>query len=304
MLKKLQFLSILSIDNSLKKLRPSHLVGLAFLCWFIMSAAEKAPEVLSPDKINLALRRTADQLLRESCDSTSRIPAVEQDEEGVWLVRLDQPFDYDNLPSILQSSLDLYGITQPYQVTVRRCEDRAIDLGYHKFDFYGQHQVACGGRVMPTGCHFIEISFLEANGKKPFQPNKGQLALLIFGGVAGFWFLRRQKTIPPSSSTNESTLIEFGNSRLDVANQILLCGNERQTLTFRESKLLQLFATNTDKLLERDFILQEVWANEGVLVGRSIDVFVSRLRKKLAADPSVSIVVVHGVGYRMELTKE
>ena len=279
------------------------MLGLAFLCWFLMSSTEKTPEVLSPDKINLALRRTADQLLREYCDSTSRIPAVEQADEGIWLVRLDQPFDYDKLPSILQSSLDLYGITQPYQVTVRRCEDGAIDLGYHQFDIFGQNQVACGGREMPTGCHFIEIAFLETNGKKPFEPNKGQLALLIFGGVAGFWFLRRQKKPPPTQLSEESTFIEFGNSRLDVANQILFCAEERQTLTFRESKLLQLFATNTDKLLERDYILQEVWANEGVLVGRSIDVFVSRLRKKLAADPTVIIAVVHGVGYRMEVSK-
>ena len=74
-------------------------------------------------------------------------------------------------------------------------------------------------------------------------------------------------------------------------------------LTFRETKLLRLFATNPDRLLERDVILRQVWADEGVLVGRSVDVFVSRLRKKLAADPSVGIAAVHGVGYRLETGK-
>ena len=55
------------------------------------------------------------------------------------------------------------------------------------------------------------------------------------------------------------------------------------------------------QLLERERILREVWADEGILVGRSVDMFVSRLRKKLAADPTVGIAAVHGVGYRLEL---
>lgn len=72
---------------------------------------------------------------------------------------------------------------------------------------------------------------------------------------------------------------------------------------FPETKLLKLLVTSPDRLLERDFIIQQVWADEGVLVGRSVDVFVSRLRKKLSADVSIGIVAVHGVGYRLETGK-
>ena len=75
----------------------------------------------------------------------------------------------------------------------------------------------------------------------------------------------------------------------------------RHELTFREAKLLRLFASNPGELLERDQILQQVWEDEGVQVTRSVDVFISRLRKKLVADPSVGIVAVHGVGYKLEL---
>jgi DNA-binding response OmpR family regulator len=82
---------------------------------------------------------------------------------------------------------------------------------------------------------------------------------------------------------------------------MLMCGGKSQSLTFREAKLLQLFAENPDQLMEREFIINRIWADEGVLVGRSLDVFVSRLRKKLADDPSVAIVAVHGVGYKLEV---
>jgi DNA-binding response OmpR family regulator len=54
-------------------------------------------------------------------------------------------------------------------------------------------------------------------------------------------------------------------------------------------------------VLERNFIIENVWADEGVLVGRSVDMFVSRLRKLLRDDPSIKLVAVHGVGYRMEV---
>lgn len=88
--------------------------------------------------------------------------------------------------------------------------------------------------------------------------------------------------------------MSLGNSQLDVNGQQLICGKLCQSLTFRETKLLRLFASSPNQLLERDFILSQVWADEGVLVGRSIDVFVSRLRKKIAADPSFHIVAIHG----------
>ncbi|HJW31495.1 MAG TPA: helix-turn-helix domain-containing protein, partial [Saprospiraceae bacterium] len=92
----------------------------------------------------------------------------------------------------------------------------------------------------------------------------------------------------------------FGQSRIHVSSPVLECGGVRRELTYREAKLLRLFAAHPRELLERDEILRRVWEDEGVQVGRSVDVFVSRLRKKLSGDPSVAIVAVHGVGYKLE----
>ncbi|MCB9284685.1 MAG: winged helix-turn-helix transcriptional regulator [Lewinellaceae bacterium] len=260
---------------------------------------------LSPEKINLALRRTADGLLRASGDSTSRIPAIEQVAGEVWRIRLDQPFQYEQLPALLQTSLDLYGIKQPYEVAVRRCGDATIDLGYHQLDVLQEGDVPCTGREMPDGCHFIEITFLKNGGKSLLRQGITALMLLSLAGLTSIWFFRRQRSLSGQPGpAGDTEWLTFGNSRLDVAGQVLQCGSTRQNLTFRETKLLRLFVGNPDRVLEREYILHHVWADEGVLVGRSIDVFVSRLRKKLAADPTVSIVAVHGVGYRLETGKE
>lgn len=301
------------------------LLSLPLLAWLWSPVPDEAAGDVPPDQINLALRRTADALLRASGDSTSRIPAIEPVGAGVWRIRLEQPFRYESLPALLQASLDLYGIRQPYVVAVRRCADDTIDLGYHQLDYLkknnrhadGQNDslqmnpvrqaedVPCGGREMPEGCHFIEITFSETTGKHTGLAAKTGVLLLILGGLIGFWISRRRKPKPVAPDTGDETeWLEFGNTRLDVVGQVLFCADVRQTLTFRETKLLRLFAATPNRLLERDVILREVWADEGILVGRSVDVFVSRLRKKLAADPSIGIVAVHGVGYRLETGKD
>jgi hypothetical protein len=290
--------------NFIKYLRFLPLFALPFAVCLLLPALEEAQRGVSADQVNLAMRRTADGLLRQSGDSTSRIPAVVQAKAGVWQVRLEQPFAYEQLPMLLQASFDVYGIQQPYEVAVRRCTDNTIDLGYHQLDFLETNAVSCGGREMPEGCHFLEVTFLKSGEKSLFWAWTGIFWLLFLGILGVRWYFLRQKNGPTAAVfVGEADYLGFGNSHLDVAGQLLICGNLRQGLTFRETKLLRLFVTSPDQLLERDFILQQVWADEGVLVGRSLDVFISRLRKKMAADPTVGIVAIHGVGYRLETGK-
>lgn len=286
----------------MKKLLP---VLFALAVWGLLGSLTptQGKEDAVSTRINLALRRTADALLRASGDSTSRIPAVEQVGEEVWRVMLEQPFDYGQLPALLQASLDRYGISRSYEVAVRRCSDATIDLGYHQLDALQDDFVPCAGREVSEGCHYIEVTFAGDVGTSIPLAGRIGFSLLALLGTAGLWWgLQRKKPVAPEDEKIQ--WIAFGNCRLDLAGQTLICGDVRQSLTFREAKLLGLFAARPDEVIERDQILRDVWADEGVLVGRSVDVFVSRLRKKLAADISVAIVAVHGVGYRLETGKE
>jgi DNA-binding response OmpR family regulator len=124
--------------------------------------------------------------------------------------------------------------------------------------------------------------------------------------LGGFIYWKRknltQKNDPKNViETAFSDKIIFGNSSLNFSNQLLNAGNTEHKLTYREAKLLKLFVDNANQLLERDFIMKAIWEDEGITVGRSLDVFVSRLRKMLQADANVLIVTSHGVGYKLQV---
>jgi Transcriptional regulatory protein, C terminal len=280
------------------------ILGVLLLLQFVWHTTQPGETPLSSEHVNLALRRTAHHLLLASGDSTTRIPAVETIGERTWQVRLEHAFDYDQLPPLLQSSLEVHQIQAPYNVSVFSCSDTVLQLGYNFMDFKRDSAASCGGRDLAAGCYLLQVSFSEAATPRLPVPLAGGVVAgaLVFLALSG---LVRRKPIEVTAAAPEAPPVEtglpFGLSRLDVTNQMLDCGGVSHSLTFRETKLLHLFVTHQNQLLERRTILEQVWADEGVLVGRSVDMFVSRLRKLLRADATLQLVAVHGVGYKLQV---
>lgn len=268
--------------------------------------------VLFSEKVNLALRRTAHHLLASNGDSTSRIAPVAQLDQNTYTVRLEALFDYDSLPALLQKSLTLHGISRGYNVALINCASEQLELGYSFLDFKENGSVPCAGRKQYPGCYLLKVSF-EPETK--YYAARSNWWLFTFGGVLaclGFMVWKRKRKIHASETALASdalnhhvqdnfSQVSFGNSVLDMANLSLTSGTQTYKLTYREGKLLNLFTVHKNKILERDFILKSVWEDEGIIVGRSVDVFVSRLRKMLAADACLKISAIHGVGYRLEV---
>ena len=257
--------------------------------------------------VNLALRRTAHHLLREAGDSTSRIPAVQRPDATTFEIRLAHAFNYGRLPALLQQSLMVHGINDDYDVAVLDCSTNELLLGYNVDDVRQQNGVPCLGRDQKKGCYTFQVSF--ARSARQHQPGvlgwAGVVGLMLLAGAYLFW----QKTNAKGRSALKSdtasykseSLIEVGKLTFNLTNQTVEVAGIRQTLTYREAKLLHLFLRYPNQLLERDFILKSVWEDEGIIVSRSVDVFVSRLRKLLQPDPALRLVAVHGVGYRLEV---
>jgi two-component system OmpR family response regulator len=119
-------------------------------------------------------------------------------------------------------------------------------------------------------------------------------------------FLLRIETIlkrvySQRTKADEQFLFSIGNLVCDFTNQQIKSEKGIQELTHKEAKLLKLFCINQNQVISRDTIQKAIWEDEGYFVGRSMDVFISRLRKLLKDDPRVMITNVHGVGYKFEV---
>ena len=84
----------------------------------------------------------------------------------------------------------------------------------------------------------------------------------------------------------------------DSLNYELKEGNEKTVLTQREADLLKLFLQNPNRVLKREDILKALWGTDDYFLGRSLDVFISRLRKILSKDPNISIENLHSIGFK------
>jgi DNA-binding response OmpR family regulator len=80
----------------------------------------------------------------------------------------------------------------------------------------------------------------------------------------------------------------------------LVCGNTKEKLTLKEAQLLKYFIVNKNKVLAREDILTEIWGEDDYFLGRSMDVFITKLRKHFKADPSIMLETIHGVGFRLK----
>lgn len=102
-------------------------------------------------------------------------------------------------------------------------------------------------------------------------------------------------------SATQTALLKVSNSTLDVHNLLLHSAGVETRLTHTECEVLQLFFRHQGKLIERDVFLKSIWEDNGFFVARSMDVFVSRLRKYLKADPCLRIENKRGVGYVLKV---
>jgi DNA-binding response OmpR family regulator len=110
-------------------------------------------------------------------------------------------------------------------------------------------------------------------------------------------FLRRSKVATPSVPT----YLTVGNYLLDHKNLSLKYGEQAKNLTQKEADLLKLFIENKNEVVKRSFILETLWGEDDYFLGRSLDVFISRLRKYLSQDPRIKIENIHSVGFKMKI---
>lgn len=113
--------------------------------------------------------------------------------------------------------------------------------------------------------------------------------------------LRRSKIDILDNINENEDIYLIGKYNFDYKNMLLKLGKSERTLTKKEASLLKLLCLHKNKLLPRELALNTIWGENDYFIGRSMDVFIAKLRKYLKDDPSIAITNVHGTGFKLEL---
>lgn len=123
---------------------------------------------------------------------------------------------------------------------------------------------------------------------KPFSMEELLLKIRIF----------LKRSLNAGNSITDQVYYKVGKFNFYFDSLVLEANGERKTLTYKEAELLRYFCDNPNKVLSRSDILIQVWGSDDYYLGRSLDVFISRLRKYLISDDNIKILNLHGIGFR------
>jgi DNA-binding winged helix-turn-helix (wHTH) protein len=248
------------------------------------------------------LRRIGHELLLQSGDRTSRVLPVEKIAENEYQIRFenDLTFQPDSLVNTTRRLLAKDPLACDYVVNVLNCGNSRVAYGYAISKNKKDDIIACLGREQPRACYMINIKF-KLTGIN-IAKNGYLLGGLPFLAFVGFIFLRSvkpRKALPKGQRTKIFTL---GSVLFNTQERQLVINKKTIDLTGTETRLLLIFALSPNETIERSRLQKEIWEDEGVIVGRSLDMFISKLRKKLESDPNINIVVIRGKGYKLEIS--
>ena len=293
---------------------PAFLLAVLFIFLLAFASDKSGKKDFEPSKELIAIRMIGHEILLHAGDSTSRVLPVKQLAENGYQLQFENQFTFepDSLVTIVRHVITTNHLPADYIVNVINCSDGEVIYGYAILKSEQNSIVPCTGRKQLKSCYYINIQF-SRSGQGGFQ-NKYFIAvtgLLVL--ALSWWGLQRynkrkrmagnDKKQPDSLETAalKGKHIQIGKFLFNHGEQYLSFYEEKTALTMKESALLFIFATAPNQVIDRSRLQKEIWEDEGVIVGRSLDMFVSKLRKKLEADPAIRIVNIHGKGYKLEV---
>lgn len=253
-------------------------------------------------KVKVALRDAGSTLLLSDNDSTSLVLPVFELDRNTFLLSFENDLSIvpDSLVHILGRSLERANMSKDYLVEVIRCTDSALVYSYQISRNEAHSIIPCLGRNLPSDCYKVKVLF-ESEKTIWKTYDKFVLGSLFSTGFIGLWLLFSGKTRKDKHSNQSFSCTTIGDFKFFPEQNRLERNGFAFTLTSKECEVLDVLSKNQNQIVKRDFLIKEIWEDKGVFVGRSLDMFISKIRKKLQADSSIKIVNVHGVGYKLEV---
>lgn len=268
----------------------------------------------------VSMRMIGHRVLLSTGDSTSRVLPIEQ-EGNSYRIRFSSPFAFS--PGVLSEDIHnvMFQTETSFRYLVEVIDEQTEETvySYQIGNPVPLDLIPCGSRDMPEGQFSLLITLFDqveqaGSSAEPtvtgspftFLKNAGANNLVLgllfivpfFLAALWFYFFRPK---PEQTLLPDPFILSIGSYQFDKKNNLLSLNGETEELTGKEADLLSLLYESANNTLEREQILNEVWGDNGDYIGRTLDVFISKLRKKLQSDPNVKITNIRGVGYKLVL---
>ncbi len=247
------------------------------------------------------LRRIGHEMLLQSGDSTTRVLPIKKIAKNEYEIGFEHglTFQPGQLINTTRHILTEAPLANDYVVKVLNADNAMAVYGFAISKNKKDNIITCVGRKQPMARYRINIKF------KPAAINMAKngylLGSLPFLAFVGFIFLSSFKPQHDLRDVQSTNMFTLGSVLFDPKNRKLIIKEITIDLTGTETRVLLIFALSPNETIERSRLQKEIWEDEGVIVGRSLDMFISKLRKKLEPDPDINIVVIRGKGYKLEI---
>ena len=274
-------------------------ICLAIFAAIMVFTSTKKDETFS-ELVKIALRDVGNKLLLANQDSTSLILPVQKVEESKFQLSFERELTIfpDTLVKVVQESFQKANLPSHYQLEVKQCKDLEVAYSFLQNANVEKSIVPCSGRNIPKKCYTIEVRFLEKTATSSSKII--WIVLMSLSILSAFVFFPKRKKTKQSDSTIKDG-IQLGKFQFYPEESKLLLASNEISLSKKEVELLTLFVANPNKIIKREELSKKVWEDHGVFVGRSLDTYISKLRKKLSDDESIKLTNVHGIGYVLEV---
>ena len=287
------------------KLKPVFIIIplLAIFSFLWLGSIEAKPQDNLSEIVKVALRNAGNKLLLANKDSTSLILPIKKINKNRYEMAFQNRLSIspDSLVTFVKESLKIAKLPKRYIVEVINCDNEEVSYSFEITAFTENNIIPCLGRELPSDCYTISVIFLENNTSSLFK-NSFFVVLLLLVIIGCFWWLNKRKPSNKEDAFNNNLpYSKIGHYKFYKDQNKLIKESIEITLSTKECELMAMLSANQNQVVKREVLVKEIWEDNGVFVDRSLDTFISKLRKKFKDDASINIVNIHGVGYKLEV---
>ena len=273
-----------------------------FTLLICLTSCENQPKDGFSEIVKVSFRNVGHHLLLFNQDSTSLVKPVVAINNKKFKLEFENKLIIhpDSLVHQIRSSFQKSGLPEHYLVEVIQCKDNEVAYSYEMKQNIGNGIIPCGGRVLKNNCYFVTVRFTKMP-EVIAENNTSIIYLISFGIFIILTFVIYKITISSKPSIKEGDFASIGRFKFYPEQNKLVKEAIEISLSKKECELLSIFIANPNQIIKRDELTKRVWEDNGVIVGRSLDTYISKLRKKLKDDESIKLTNVHGIGYKLEV---